>query len=295
MSRSDDYGPVQEISLKGEEWLYLNRDEAAAEPVAILSSPNLSSPHMEPWVDAGPNNFTAAPTTAPTLAASSGGSLSSGVVIEYYYVWFVAGMVSAPSPTASITLTAGNGTVDLSGLELAYRSGSTDPLGRERWIFRRIDEGAWHRVIQLTTDSSVATAQDTGSQVLAEVDAYPRARNFLNGGSHRHMRLWPPPSTRKDIEVRYLSRIPKLEALSDVPFMPPEFRDVLVHYVCRDLSILADNDRMATYHEKRYHEHLGLMRRRGLVSDAQRHVRYSMFSRNSGDPTHTVKPPVLLG
>ena len=295
MSRSDDQGPLQEIALKTEEWLYLNRDEPDAEPVAIMSSPNLASAHSEPWVDAGPNNFVAAPETAPTATSAAAGSLNGGQEYEYFYVWVVAGMMSARSPVAKVTTQAGHGTVNLTNLEVAYRSGSTDPLGRERWVFRRTDEGPWRLIRKLDTNSGLDNLSDTGGQVFGEVDAYPRARRFLNEGFERHMRVWPPPATRKDLELRYLARIPRMEARSDVPFMPPEFRDVLVHYVCRDLSILADNDRMATYHDRRLNEYLRLMRRRGLVSDAQRHIRRSMFSRPGQRPIPLVQPPVLLG
>lgn len=296
MSRSDDKGPIQELAAKTEEWLYLNRDEPPGEPVAFLASHNLPQPYRDDLIGVPLNDRVDAPRTAPTLTSAAGGSLNGGQEYEYFYVWVVAGMISPPSPIAKVTIGAGEGTVDISDLETAESAYTAAACGRERWIYRRTLEGEWRRIHMLLTDSTVTTYSDTGLQQIQQVDLYPRANRWLLAdGQYRHYRVWPPPVTRKDLEVRYLARIPKMEAKSDTPFMPPEFRNVLVHYVCRDLSILADNERMATYHEKRLKEYLGMMRRRGLVSDAQRHIRRSMFNRPGQRPIPLVQPPVLLG
>lgn len=296
MSRSDDDGPVRELSLQTEEWFYLNRDEPPGEPQVIMNSPNLAQPYRDALIGTPPNDYVEAPKTAPTLASAAGGSLNGGQEYEYYYVWVWAGMISAPSPIAKITTGAGQGTINISELEVAESSYTAGPLGRERWIYRRTEEGEWRRIHRLETDSTVSVYQDTGSQATQRIDEFPRAQRWLSGDGHyRHYRVWPPPVTRKDLDVRYMSRIPHMEAKSDVPFMPAEFRNVLVHYVCRDLSIVADNDRMAQYHDKRYKEYLGLMRRRGLVSDAQRHVRRAMFNRSDERPVPLVQPLVYNG
>lgn len=292
--RGDDGRLIGELSLAAEYGLGMDRDDPASEPVALLASHNLPSTYPDPANNIARADSIEAPTTAPTLAAAGGGSLNSGQEYEYRYCWKYAGMTSAMSPTATVKLGGGQGTVDLSGLETWEQETTTSPVGRERWVFRRTDEGPWHRVA-IILNSTTDAFSDGGTQVLSAVGLHPREREFLNGGSYRHYRLWPTPSTRHDYEVRYLARIPRLVAKSDEPFMPPEFHQALVHYAAWQLAANSDNDRLIRYHQSRFEERMRLMRRRGLVSVAQRHTRHTMFENDARVPVHRVKAPVFLG
>ncbi len=284
--RDTEEGLLQELTRYSEARLTLKEDDTAGTPRTYLVEGNFPGSWPLDTSQYAPH-VARAPVDPPTLASTTSGSLVASATYEYRYRWVVAGIVSGPSPVASVTLGASDGTVQITALE-AVGSG-TDFVGSRKVVERRriyTDyEGPW--VVVKNTYAHDTDVDDTGAvswpatQELG-VDDSTRSRVYDFGETRKHIRFWPQTDADLEAELHYYARAPKLETPSDVPALPPELHMALVHRVVADLAANSDGTRLAAHHEKRLAEILRNARRTYLGHSAVRTAKRGILTGSRG-------------
>lgn len=276
MARRDERGHVEMVTLAMEADLVLNQDESPGEITAALPDSARLANRRNPG-DTYPQDELEPPHTAPTLALAAGGTLEVGATYEYRYAHVYAGLVSDPSPSTSIQITAGNQTVNLSDMD----SWGVATYGRRKFVFRRKGEGVWYRIGQVT-DPTLGTFTDDGSFAPgASATATTREYEWLANGLNRWVRFWPRSASNEQIECRYLAAPARLDDDADVPQGPELLHQAMVHMVVRDIAAQADADRLMRFHDGRLEQVLATLRRRYITDDAVRAVKQSVFASQS--------------
>lgn len=205
---------------------------------------------------------------ATAVSSNSSGSLPSSTRIQYVYTWQFAGRESGPSPITEITTGVADDTVALSNLET-----TTEVLGRYRVIYRRIAEGRWQRIGQVS-DSTLATFTDNVGFDPTYMATNPLLdRRLFATGPSRVLRLFPRPADWFPLRVHYQCLPPPLVAATDSPEFPADFHEVLVHMAA--VKLLATQNAPDFFKMQRLlvEEILGRMRRRCLADVHQPFVR----------------------
>lgn len=289
-SRDDDRGIIPPLDRPTEHRFRLDPDETG-EPLFWVSSPNLVDQYPYPQARRYQYRKIEAPLQAPVGVLAAAGDLLPNTRYQYKVAWAYAGLVSEPSPVLEITTTATDLIVNLSFVE-----GWSNPLlGRRRLLYRREAEGPWLLATTIIDASQAATFADVGVAIADRWDAqeYERIRDYRTGWARRHIRFWPRPSLDKIVEVTYLAKPRDLVDDSDVPEMPEEHHDLLVHRVVAEVAAAGDGHGLRKYHADRYKEHMKQMARRYLHEGARQYQRHSALGDVLGEPLST--PVVFTG
>lgn len=284
--RDDDRGPLREVTLDQEQSLLLDADHTPGIPECFLISPNRPRSNWNPRQDYL-HVLAEPPHEAPTASAAGAAGAFVAGDYDYCWSWAAAGLISAPSPTVRVTVTA-NQTVTLANLP-AYVDSAGDRYGWRKIVWRRrvysTRNGPWYKV----TLSSAPALQDLGSEVTTTTDlggqrleTLTRMRDWPVGDSTRFIRFWPPTDADRVAEVRYLSVPRALESDTDEPEMPDYTHDLLVHAVVQDLAAGAEGAELRKHHERLYTELYKTMCRRELAHSAVAHQKGAAFAGDAG-------------
>ena len=170
-----------------------------------------------PWREGATQPDT--PISAPTLTQTAGGSLTALGTFRYKYTWVMNGVETGASPEASITLTAGNQTVQLANLE---EVGALQ--GRYARLYRANDStGIFYRVgTNTTVDPTTTPVSDDGSQT-------DYTRPYLEGSQRQYLRVWPRTSENKlALELTYQALPRMIQKDSDYLDMPLDAQNAVL-------------------------------------------------------------------
>lgn len=217
---TDGEGRLDFVTRRQEERHFLDRDDTGHPYFVVEDDDQLLRP----------------PNTVPSLALQSSGALTVGTTYEYCYTLAYQGRESPPSPVASITITTGNQTVRVTGLEeVRWNDGGVlRSTGKERRLYRRdaTNEQRWMLVASIA-DS--ATQYDDAVLLPTYAADFDHV-TYLNEHYRRQtIRLWHTPSKDRLISLRYRYLVPPLVADTDTPVLPPPYGNLLVYRVLADL------------------------------------------------------------
>jgi hypothetical protein len=291
--RETEEGYIEETPLSEEARLLLQDDDDPGRPRTYTIAPNL--PGAVPLRSGSyyPHDIAHPPFEAPAIASGLGGLLTPGDTYEYRYAWQWGGLVSEPSPAARVTIEPGDSAVTLSALEVVAVG-----YGRRKQVFRRRiyadHEGAWITVG--FTDGDGLTFTDAGTVVWpgANPTTVTRERTYHPGGLPKSIRIWPPTDADMEVELHYHSKVPRLEAESDVPEMPEEAHMLLVHHVVRELAGGAEGKQVQKLAEAKIVELMGVLTRTYLGHRGARFQRKPIL-RSGGQGDILVGPLNYLG
>lgn len=173
-------------------------------------------------------NQSRTPDSAPTAAATAGAGLTSGHVYEYRYTWLLHGTETGSSGIASVTPSAGNLQVTLTGFQEAT---ATD--GRYIRVYRR-DKTAnepWYGIGDFT-GASAATVIDTGL-------VPDRRLTYYDSNSVYLVRTWPRAiaGTDYNFDVRYQCRPRAVQKPSDYFDCPEDAVTVIKWLTVAELAM----------------------------------------------------------
>lgn len=284
MLRDDEDGPIGELSLRQESEVMLNDDDPAGVPGLVVLSPNRPTVEFDPAYNY-PHTHAEPPHDTLVGTSAAGGSLTAGEIYQYKYVWWYAGLVSSPSNTVEVTIGAGHGSVDLTGLELGGLTAS-DPYGRVKVLFRRrvyTDRfGPWFKIAEIAAEDT--TYSDEGTFKPFNQPIGTRLHDWPVGQTVRHFRTAPLTDADRSVEFRYHARVPDLSSDTDEPMLPEYAHMLLVHGVVAEMAPQADGRDLRRHHEEMYKQLFKTFKRRELGSSAIAHRRRSIFAQGLRGP-----------
>ncbi|HLD90235.1 MAG TPA: hypothetical protein VI911_04345 [Patescibacteria group bacterium] len=187
------------------------------------------------------------PFEAPTLAANTSGALSLRTY-EYRYTIMGAGLESAPSPEAQITLTGSQDQVDLSGFEEIRHNPGTGLVetGLRIRVYRRdiTKRGRWMAIRTITGTQAAAGISDT-TMLPTYAATYDDVVYDNPEGTRQTVRLYYTADEDRTISLRLWFRPRPFQSKADAPLGPSAVSDYLVNSVLAD--ILKGDDRRAYY------------------------------------------------
>jgi len=218
------------------------------------------------------------PSSAPTVATQSGGSLEAATEYAYAYAWVREGREGPMSPIATIETTMSDKTVRITPASSEWRlpSGGGSPTlesGIHRALYRRDDtnDGAWLRITTLTVNSPIyyddADVLPEYAPNLLEVDAPGWS------GPREQIRFWYTAGEDRELELRYHYQPPPLIADTDRPHLPRQRESMLVDLVMQELTQKVGDDRGYKHYSARVKEHREKMIGKHLRRSKQRTAR----------------------
>lgn len=279
--RADDgWGKLMSIGRLTEENLFLDRDDTGRPQVVIEDD----------------SRSRRAPFEAPTLAQVATGSLTQLRKFAYRYTIKNAGIESAPSPEAEITLTGANDQVNVTGFEDLRWGAGSDDSGARVMLYRRdlTARGPWILVAELRASVAAVTGFADTAMLPAYAVSWDDATYDNPSGTRQTARLYYRADEDRILSLRTWFRPKPLQGLTDVPLGPHALCNYLVASVMADLlsgseaakfegranEALASLDAYLSKRDERYRVQSWKVQR----SDSDRP---SPRDRNLGTPTFT--------
>tara|TARA_R110002012_G_scaffold27653_1_gene88219 strand:+ start:1011 stop:2279 length:1269 start_codon:yes stop_codon:yes gene_type:complete len=205
------------------------------------------------------------PVTPPTLALTGTGTFTE--VGTYYakYTFVEGTRESAPSPEASISVTATT-QINASNLQgTGANSGTT-----KRMYVRTAASKSYYQVANADVgEAGTSLANLTlDSSYLSKGVRLPE-----HGGNYQRIRLYPRQDTNYKVNIRYLKRPPMLIEESDTPDFPVVHHRYLVYRACQELFVKHDNLSHSEVYRKKADTELLKIEQRFLTSGAQMWVK----------------------
>lgn len=276
---ADGWGKIATIGRLTEEQLFLDRDDTGHPRVAIEDDTRQRRAPME----------------APTLAAALNGSLPARKY-AYRYTIAGAGLESAPSPEAEITLTGAQDQVDVSGFEdIRWDTAAPKESGLRIRLYRRdlTKRSPWVRVAEILASASVSVFNDQ-TLLPAGLNNWDEAVFDNPEGTRQATRLYYQADDDRIISLRTWFRPRPLQGFTDTPRGPGAVADYLVNSVVADLlsgSEAQKYERRAEQARNNLSAYVGKSDERFVRSssklDRAGGARPSPRDRNLGTPTFT--------
>lgn len=205
------------------------------------------------------------PVTAASLGLSGSGTFTEAGTYYAKYTFIEGTRESAPSPEASVEVTAST-QINASGLQsTGANSGTT-----KRMYLRTPASKAYYHVSNADVGSAGSTLNN-----MALDGAYLSKGTRLpeHGGNYQRVRLYPRQDTNYKINVRYLRRPPMLIEDTDTPDFPVVHHRYLVYRACEELFVKHDNLSHSEMYRKKADAELLKIEQRFLTSGAQMWVK----------------------
>lgn len=221
-----------------------------------------------------------APDFAPTLTVALGGTLVASTTYAICYTFTKAGRESPPSPLAQIATTGADLTIAVAGME-DTRVGGVTPTGIYKNVYmRNVTRGG--RWLKIASDLSEATLSYTFNNDPA-VSRMESNELQPQEPLRQYMRLHPPASDSRQIEVRYTRRVRDLASGGDTPIIPEPFDSLIyLNMLLRaSVSVGALQSRQAWKEEAARLDRM--MRERWLTRATTANSREMMYGVGGGD------------
>jgi len=218
-----------------------------------------------------------APVATPTVTATAGAGLTSGVKYSYCYTWAYGGQESGPSEVVSVTPTGGNLQVTLGNLET-----SDQFRYRQRLVYRREGEGPWYllTVISSQTDTSYVDSAGTPSPLGAGKAAHRRLRLLRHRSAPVWMRVYPWPADARELMLTYYAQAADMVAPTDVPEIPEEYAPLLALHAAAAQAERNGNGTLGVQLRERAAPLLSACINRYMIADQSTKVRQSFLAGN---------------
>lgn len=265
VSRTDLRGEVFLVDRSAERHLLLNPDDSPGLSLAFIldNAQELRGPRQE-----------------VTAASDNGDTLTAGTY-TYFYVFKARGLLSPISNRVSFT-SDGTDTAELSGFEDTEVGG--DAVGIQKLIYR---DNAGDGIFRYASEIS------DGTVTLIDTDfSLNEDRVWDDRGPARTIRFYPRPSTDRTLELRYLRKPRRLAHENDVPFIPVEFHELLVHRVMEQIAARSGGTELLGLHRRLGDELENRMKRRYLTQSAANRARNEWGLRVN--PRKLIKPTVTF-
>lgn len=234
VNRDDRTGKLIYISRDREEALLLDRTVTGDAAVVVDDDPR----------------SVRGPDRAPTLAGTTGGDLNVSTKYAYCYTLIAGGVESRSSPVATVTLSATQTAVNISGLmNVTWMSsgGSSLESGITKRLYRRdvTNNGPWLRSTEVTAASTTSAVDNRINPYIAGTGSdYTDHPSLLRAGPRMTVRVWEPPAEDTAVRIRYLRAPLDMTGDTDEPSIPTAYAHVLTWLTLRD--ILSDVGNMAS-------------------------------------------------
>jgi len=252
MTRTDDLGKMVGIDRETEERRYLDPD--------VTGTPEVWMPEDD-VLDRAPRTIAG--------AAVTGGSLVLGTEYRYVYVFVQQGRVSAPSLVQSVTTAGINLTVNLTDIE---STGAAS--GIKKKVYRESARSGVFKYVA-TLDETTTAWSDDGSVTASETDVLDN-----DAGPYRYIRFWPRPTESQTMKVRHLFRPPRLMHDADVPTLPANVHQILVHLTVAELAPRYGGEELGSLHRRKAEKLVGRLMRR-TSKDDDRELVMGMWTQDS--------------
>jgi hypothetical protein len=263
MSRVDDRGPVRRVSLAEERSYMLNEDQEQSQGWAAVY---VSDPPST--VFPGPKGGMVV-TMTPLIAAVP---LKPKTDYRFFYAYFKQGIYSGRSPITSFTTPASPAAGD--GLQVETDEFFEDERGWRRFACVSVANGRWEHFGQPISDT-------TSQATFYYTESYEPRIPWLDPSPAEYVRFYPrQPSyvlvdapyvstaadnLRIQYEVRYKLRPVKLGNDEDLPMMPEQFHQLLVHLTCQRIAAKREDTSIEKFHRTEAERYMKLMSRRHLA------------------------------
>jgi hypothetical protein len=127
-------------------------------------------------------------------------------------------------------------------------------------------------------ETQVSWNQGNNLEINTISDLFRFARESVNIGYRKRIRLYPRPAVSIPLEIRYIYTPRLLEDDFDKPACPDDTHRYLAYQTCADLFIKHDNPEMATYYQKKAEKELLKIDNKYLTQRSALYIKDSYIS-----------------